>query len=195
MRIVAASNGCLEEEVRAGRFRRDLFYRLNLLSIEVPPLRARRDDIPLLSQHFLRECARRYSSLEKTLHGDTMSWFNEYGWPGNIRELENLLHREYLLCEERELQIGEPKSFGEKQSPGSAALPDGLTTLAIKYRLAKAHALEQFDRAYLSQLLTITRGNITRAAALAGKERHALGKLLKHYGISHKQQCAEDQVS
>jgi DNA-binding NtrC family response regulator len=194
VRIVAASNGCLEEEVRRGRFRCDLYYRLNLLSIDVPPLRARREDIPLLCRHFLCECARRYSSEEKTLHGTTLSWFNEYSWPGNIRELENLLHREYLLCEDRELQIREPQTLAASHPQQSTVLPIAVDTHATKYRLARARALEQFDRAYLAQLLARAGGNVTKAAALAGKERRALGKLLKHYGISHMQENPADRT-
>lgn len=186
-RIVAACNGCLEEEVKAGRFRRDLYYRLNLLSIEVPPLRARREDIPLLSQYFLCECARRYASLEKTLHCATLSWFNEYSWPGNIRELENLLHREYLICEDPEIRITAPSEI--RGEPADLTIPED--SEAINYQLAKARALEQFDRSYLVKILTLAGGNITKAAKLAGKERRALGKLLKHYGISHSQQAPD----
>lgn len=191
VRVVAACNACLEDEVEAGRFRRDLYYRLNLLSISVPPLRERSTDIPLLSEYFLRECARRYESCDKKLHSDTLSWFLHYSWPGNIRELENLVHREYLVCERRELLIEAPRELsgrdlprvtGKEQYP---ALPPQTDATATRYLPARARALEQFDRAYLSELIQHTRGNVTQAAALAGKERRAMGKLLKRYGISY----------
>ncbi len=191
VRVIAACNGCLEDAVKAGNFRRDLYYRLNLLSISVPPLRERSADIPLLSEYFLRECARRYGSCEKALHRNTLAWFLRYSWPGNIRELENLVHREYLICEDRELLIRAPGELGE--SLQQRAIPDErcserpaqTDTLATKYRFAKARALELFDRDYLTDLIHRTRGNVTQAAVLAGKERRAMGKLLKRYGISY----------
>lgn len=187
VRIVAACNSSLETEVEAGRFRRDLYYRLNVLSIDVPPLRARSVDIPLLADHFLRECARRYSSFEKTLDSHTLSWFVQYSWPGNIRELENLLHRAYLMCEDCELRIRQPTDFARtynEQTDTSLRID----VAAANYQAAKAMALEQFDRSYLSQVLALTEGNITKAARLAGKERRALGKLLKRYRISYSQE-------
>ncbi|MFD1295317.1 sigma 54-interacting transcriptional regulator [Lysobacter gummosus] len=191
VRVVAACNGCLEDEVKAGHFRRDLYYRLNLLSITVPPLRERGADIPLLSKYFLREFARRYASCEKDLHSHTLSWFLHYDWPGNVRELENLVHREYLICEGRELLIRAPSEFNDSDQQRAllgercAALPLQTDALATSYHLAKAHALEQFDRAYLTELIHRTHGNVTQAAALAGKERRAMGKLLKRYGIGY----------
>lgn len=184
VRVIAASNSCLEEDVRAGRFRQDLYYRLNVLSLDVPPLRVRQGDVQLLSRHFLDECAQRYSMPAKSLHARTIQWFDEYGWPGNIRELENLLHREYLLCDDEKLQIQEPPGASSAANASGAAL-SGVDATCTTYRLAKSRALEEFDRAYLSQLLKQAQGNVTKAAQLAGKERRALGKLLKRYRIPH----------
>jgi two-component system, NtrC family, response regulator GlrR len=195
LRIIAACNGCLETEIRAGRFRQDLYYRLNLLSIDVPPLRERHGDTTILSQYFLREFARRYSMPNKTLHGATARWFNEYVWPGNVRELENLLHRECLTHEAEELRISEPRAFHEGSRSATVTLAVDTNSQATQYHLAKARALEQFDRAYLSQLLTLAGGNITKAAVLAGKERRALGKMLKRYGISRAQAGADDHIT
>jgi two-component system response regulator GlrR len=178
VRIIAASNRCLEDEVRAQRFREDLFYRLNLLTLQVPPLRVRSGDVHVLAKHFLGECARRYSMPRKSLHERTRLWFEEYGWPGNVRELENLLHREYLLCDDELLRIAAPAGV---DAPAPAPVVD---LGHLSYRAAKAHALEEFDRSYLVQLLQRTRGNVTKAAQLAGKERRALGKLLKRYDIA-----------
>ena len=185
VRIIAASNGCLEDEVSANRFRQDLYYRLNLLAIDVPPLRTRRGDVRLLSQHFLREYAQRYSMPPKSLHGETMQWFDGYGWPGNVRELENLLHREWLLSEDDELRIPAPDAAKDKATVSICSALKSDAALA-PYRLAKARALEEFDRAYLSGLLRRTHGNVSKAAQLAGKERRAFGKLLKRYRISRR---------
>ena len=182
VRVIAACNSRLEDGVTAGRFRQDLFFRLNLLSIDVPPLRSRDGDVSVLSEHFLDECARVYSMPRKFLHQETVRWFNEYGWPGNVRELQNLLHRECLMGDELKIRIAQPPGIS-----GASALPAALPTLDarnVSYRAAKTHAVEAFDRAYLTQLLLQTGGNITKAAQIAGKERRSLGRLLKRYHIS-----------
>ncbi len=180
VRVIAACNGCLEEDVRARRFREDLYYRLNVLNVEVPPLRARTGDVPLLSQHFLAECARRYGRPRKILHERTLLWFDCYRWPGNVRELENLLHREYLLSETEQLCIREP---GGGAHATVESVSPGIDPPIINYRQAKTQVLQEFDRSYLSRLLQQTHGNVTKAAQIAGKERRALGKLLKRYRI------------
>jgi transcriptional regulator with PAS, ATPase and Fis domain len=182
VRILAASNRCLENEIEAGRFRQDLYYRLNLIGLEVPPLRARDGDVQILSEHFLRECALRYRIPAKTLNRATLLWFNEYDWPGNIRELENTLHREYLLSDNEELCIRPPRKLSSK-SVDVIELENA--QLELTYQQAKLRILQEFDRAYLNRLIKRTRGNVTKAAQLAGKERRAFGKLLKRYRIGY----------
>jgi DNA-binding NtrC family response regulator len=178
VRIVAASNRSLEQEIAEGRFRNDLYYRLNLIAVDVPPLRERPGDVRVLSCHFLRTCAERYSLPDKHLHEYTARWFDQYGWPGNIRELENLIHREFVLCDDAELSIPLPNGL---DAPPPAAQPTDPGDLP--YRNAKLRAVHEFNRAYLTQLMQRTQGNVTRAAEIAGKERRALGKLLKRYSI------------
>jgi DNA-binding NtrC family response regulator len=180
VRIVAASNRRLEQEIMVGQFRQDLYYRLNLIALEVPPLRARSGDVRVLSQHFLRECAERYRAAAKRLDETTLAWFGEYTWPGNVRELENLIHRGYLLCDGEELRIAAPAGL-ERHVP--AQMVDEEVIGQLSCRVAKSRALQEFDRAYLTRLMQRTQGNVTRAAELAGKERRALGKLLKRYQI------------
>jgi two-component system response regulator GlrR len=181
VRILAASNRCLEQEIHAGRFREDLYYRLNLLELNVPPLRDRAGDVPVLSQHFLRDCARRYSMPGKQLHEATLHWFCQYGWPGNVRQLENLIHREYLLCDDEQLQIKAPAALATQP----AAIPIGASDVDYPgYQAAKSRVLQEFARTYLTQLMARAQGNVTKAAELAGKERRALGKLLKRHRIS-----------
>ena len=120
VRIVAASNRCLKEEVRANRFRADLYFRLNLIALEVPPLRERAGDVRILSEHFLQECARRYRLPDKYLNDGSLVCLGDYAWPGNVRELENLIHRAYLLCDDEQLKISTPEASsgaGEGASP------------------------------------------------------------------------------
>lgn len=180
VRVVAASNRNLEAEMRAGRFREDLYFRLNLISLQVPPLRTRQGDVQILASHFLSVCAQRYSDQAKRLHRSTLEWFSSYRWPGNVRELENLIHREFLLHDDHELIIEAPSGC----EPAPAIACDAIPALAhLSYRAAKSQALQEFDRAYLTQMVRRTRGNVTQAAILAGKERRAFGKLLKRYQI------------
>jgi transcriptional regulator with GAF, ATPase, and Fis domain len=187
VRIIAASNRDLEGEVRAGRFRADLFFRLNLIAVQVPALRERAADIRALSQYFLAECARRYSLADKKLDEHALRRLCAYAWPGNVRELENLIHRAYLLGDGERLEITLPGATDAMSRP-SSDLPPSVRAAAddsppLCYRLAKLRALQEFDRDYLTRLLQRASGNVTRAAQLAGKERRALGKLLKRYGI------------
>jgi two-component system, NtrC family, response regulator GlrR len=179
VRIVAASNRRLEDEVKAGRFRQDLFYRLDLVSLRVPALRERPGDIRLLAEYFLQQCAQRYRMPSKPLHRRSAQWFEQYGWPGNVRQLENLIHREYLLSEAHELDIQLP----EDSPPLIASGVDVAEPEDLNYRDARLRVLQEFDRSYLTRLIERTGGNVTQAAKLAGQERRAFGKLLKRYGI------------
>lgn len=185
VRVVAACNRNLEELIRQGQFRADLFYRLKLVAIELPPLRARDSDAALLAEHFMRTCAQRYGMPAKKLHASTLAWLSHYDWPGNVRELENLIHSQYLLSEDAELRIQPPQEAKnivlnlaldfERAFVETDELPG--------YAQAKAEVLAAFDRNYLQRLLSKTDGNVTRAAKIAGKERRALGKLIKRYKI------------
>src|SRR5262245_51866723 len=192
VRILAASNRSLEEEIAAGRFRQDLYYRLNLISLDIPPLRERRGDVQVLSQYFLRQWTERYRLPHKRLHETTRTWFDSYGWPGNVRELENLIHRECLCCDEVELNIKAPAAM-RAQAQGSKEPAEPVAQLS--YRAAKTRVLQEFDRTYLTQVIRRANGNVTKAAKLAGKERRALGKLLKRYRISPVAVSGNDEPS
>ncbi len=173
-RIVAASNRPLSAIVAQGGFRSDLLYRLNILSLRVPPLRERPDDIAPLAVHYLRLLCARYGLMSKRLHAATLNWMRRYPWPGNVRELENLLHRLVLLSDGEEIRYtGEVE--GESIPESGYGYPD--------FHTAKAQAIADFERAYLARVMAETQGNVTAAARLACKERRSLGKLLKKYGI------------
>lgn len=187
VRIVVASNRKLQKLVDERCFRADLMFRLQVLTLDVPPLRERPGDPLLLAEHFLDQYARRYAvAAPPVLDADTRGWLDDYRWPGNIRELENLMHREFLLGENRALHIAMPgrdaAPAGDAPAPGPA--PNGPLQ---PYSAARDQALEEFDAAYLHSLLLRTEGNVTHAAQLAGKERRALGKMLKLRGIDCSQ--------
>ena len=172
-RIIAASNRPLQAVVEQGAFRSDLLYRLDILNLQVPPLRERNDDIAALARHFLSLFCARYGLQAKRLHPATVEWMSRHAWPGNVRELENLVHRLVLLSDGDDIHY-----------TGEAAVADpSPETCPANFQCAKARAIEAFERAYLSWVMTETRGNVTAAARLASKERRALGKLLKKHGI------------
>jgi DNA-binding NtrC family response regulator len=178
VRILAASNAHLAELAQSGAFRPDLLYRLRILCLSLPPLRERHGDVAFLSTGFLEACDQRYRFGLKTLHPETLQWMDRYPWPGNIRELENLLYREYLLSEAPVIRIEPPASL-HASAPGGQDHHGG----DIAFNRAKARAIEVFERGYLVSLMDVARGNVSLAAKLAGKERRSLGKLLKKHGL------------
>ena len=180
VRIIAASNRNLEQLAARDAFRADLLFRLRIMSVELPPLRARHGDPALLARHFVSELARTYSMAERTLAASTLQWLDRYSWPGNVRELEHVVHREFLMSDAGELRIGDgPRPTVNTLQVALDAQPT--------YGTAKARAIEQFHRQYLSDLMKRFGGNVSRAARAAGKERRALGKLISKYGIEISQ--------
>jgi two-component system response regulator GlrR len=176
VRVIAASNQALTHLARHGLFRSDLLFRIKVMSVELPPLRARPGDARMLAEHFLDECHRRYRGEPKWLHASTLAWIDSHDWPGNVRELENFIHRGFVLTEGPELLAPDPPLT-------AGVLPGRAAAEAECYRSAKAAAISAFDRQFLRTLLARECGNVTRAARAAGKDRRALGRLLKNYGI------------
>lgn len=180
VRVVAACNRSLDELCVRGEFRRDLYYRIKIVEVVLPPLRARPGDAVMLAEYFLLRCTARYSGGPRRMHPETLAWIDRYQWPGNVRELENLIDSHFLLCDGEELMI-QPCTAGvhsnEKADPPDSTHP------IPEYRRAKADAIAHFDREYLARVMAETKGNVTHAARIAGKERRALGKLLKRYKI------------
>ncbi|MDH5361345.1 MAG: sigma-54 dependent transcriptional regulator [Gammaproteobacteria bacterium] len=182
IRILAASNQSLESLVKNGQFRQDLFFRLNILSIIIPPLRERLDDVELLAYHFLEKYMGLYRQPRKSICMNTIRWMWRYDWPGNVRELENVIHRGFMLSKGDVLIVEEARTTNEdiKDEPiGALPMTDINSTLAQ----AKKTLIDQFEYTYLQHLLRKTGGNVSKAALIAGKERRALGKLLKKHNI------------
>ena len=186
VRVIAASNRDFDEMVQDGSFRQDLLYRLAIMSLSLPPLRARSSDIPALIRHFIGRFAREYGREAPRLDEAGIDAAMRYGWPGNIRELENVVHRQFLLAEDGVLRLDLPVAgrnapFAEGPVEGMAG---GLAALDMK--AAKAKVIERFERDYLETLIAAAGGNVSAAARQAGKERRAFGKLLKKYGIDRE---------
>jgi transcriptional regulator with GAF, ATPase, and Fis domain len=155
VRLVAATNRDVETEVREGRFRQDLFYRLNVFPIHLPPLRERPDDIPLLATYFLRLTAERFDRRIHSIERDSMRRLQQYAWPGNIRQLQNVIERSVIMSDEGELVVA------ESSLPGST---DSGHLVAQAELFAGNPTLEEIKKRYVDHLLTVTRGNMVRAS-------------------------------
>jgi DNA-binding NtrC family response regulator len=179
-RVIAASNTDLKVMTETGSFRTDLYYRLNVFPIEIPSLRNRKEDIPILAEVFLKKLNQYYAKDIADIHPLVLEAFQRYHWPGNIRELENLIERSYILENGATLS---PESFpGELFEGGdsTAQVPlDPNRTLAEVRR----DGMESLERSYLEELLKATRGRINEAADNAGIGTRQLHKLLTKYGI------------
>ena len=175
VRIIAATNVDLQRRVREGSFRDDLFYRLAVLTLTLPPLRERPADIPLLATYFWTMHAKIRSGARKYLSPQAIQALCRYPWPGNIRELENTIQTVLVLSEAQTI---------EPQDLPITLPPSPQSASGTSFRQAKCSAIEHFERAYLSELLGRHNGNVTHAARDAKKDRRALGRLIKKYRIS-----------
>ena len=172
VRIITASNADLKNSLETGRFRSDLFYRLNIVSLILPPLRERREDIPVLARHFLKKYESRFGA--RTFSPAALEALSDYSWPGNIRELENMV--QYLMI------FASDKIIGAKSLPFSAEHCE-TTRSHLPFQEAKKRANESFEKKYITNLLSINDFNITHAARAAGKDRRAFGRLVKKYNL------------
>ncbi|WP_220432497.1 sigma-54 interaction domain-containing protein [Saccharospirillum alexandrii] len=182
VRVFAATNADLNDMVALGGFRQDLLYRLNILRIVLPPLRDRGNDIDLLAGHFIARFCRQYNMPDKQLSAAASQWLYAHDWPGNIRELENLLHRAILSCPGTVIQREDLTP--DQDSSITPSMPYTRLNMDLSFQDAKAEVISQFERHYLEALMNRCNGNVSQAARVAGKERRALGKLLKKYGLS-----------
>jgi len=172
VRLVAAANTDFTEALKSGRFRKDLYYRLNVLSVRLPPLRERVDDVLLLARHFLSKYAQKFAAPARDFAPATRMKLACYDWPGNVRELENVVERAVVLAEQALIHPQDIR-LQEAVSPERNA----------SFHELKAMAIEQFERNYLRQALAAHDGNITKAAESAHKARRAFWELLRKHRI------------
>ncbi|HMB51871.1 MAG TPA: sigma 54-interacting transcriptional regulator, partial [Thermoanaerobaculia bacterium] len=183
VRIVAATNLNLEEAIASGEFREDLYYRLNIIPIELPPLRQRREDIPYLVQHFLKTISRDLGQEEREIEPRVLDLFDRHPWPGNVRELEAAVHRALVLSSSERLA---PTDFSwialESGDPGAAAA----VAAAVVPELSDGgyeEALSRYDRRLIESALERCEGRIRETARLLGIARNTLKSKMKRYGI------------
>ena len=175
VRVLAASNQDLKELIAQGRFREDLYYRLNVIPIEVPPLRRRKEDIPALVGHFIALFSAENGKRPKTISVEALAYFLSYDWPGNVRELRNMVERLVIMA---------PRDVvGPEDLPPPLRAKEGPAEDVQRERTLK-DAREAFERAYIVAELRAHDGNVTRTADTLGIERSHLYRKLKAYGIT-----------
>jgi transcriptional regulator with GAF, ATPase, and Fis domain len=182
IRVIAATNKNLKAEVERGSFREDLYYRMAVVTVHVPPLRERSEDLPLLMKHFLAQSAK--GGLRAQIPAAALLRFVEYPWPGNVRELRNVTERAAALHKSKDLDL---ESFLEEIAKGlgeTSAHRDA--SAALPFKEAKSKVVDAFERAYLTDLIEQAGGNVSKAARTARLDRHHLKDLLKKHGIETK---------
>ena len=176
VRVMAATNKELLEEIESGRFREDLYYRLNVVSVNIPPLRDRREDIPLLAQHFLKIYSEKNNREIKGFTPQAMDNFLRYGWPGNVRELMNAVERGVVLTQTEYLD--------ERVLSTAAKVEEFEAEMISKNGIPGDIPLDEIERVAILKALDLTEGNKSEAARRLGITRQTLLKKLKKYGVS-----------
>ncbi len=184
VRLIAATNRDLEKETEAGRFRKDLYYRLNVVPIHLPPLRDRRSDVPVLAKHFIQKYNKRLNKKIEGIADEALQSLSNYPFPGNIRELENLMERVILFADGPRIELKdlpEPVRGGGPQPAYSGTLTPVPGETPLKDFLKQKQA--EIEKAFIVQALAKTEGNVTRAARLLQISRKSLQTKMKEFGL------------
>jgi transcriptional regulator with PAS, ATPase and Fis domain len=177
-RVLSASNRNLEDLVRTDKFRQDLYYRLNVIRIELPPLRHRGDDVPLLVQHFVEKFAAGAKRHVDGIEAEALAVLKNYDWPGNIRELEHTIERAVLLGKGSRIELEDlPRNV----------VADGQSSVVLAQALTKQLTLRDLEREYVAKVLDATNGNKTEAAKILGVDRTTLYRKLEEYKLKDDQ--------
>lgn len=196
VRIIAASNANMKQKVKAGSFREDLMYRLDVLQVALPTLKKRGEDIQLLAQHFLASMALQNKHRSKVFHPRVIAAMQGFNWEGNVRELDNFVKRAYILSENYVIDDISILATESDTDSSSSAEPDSkippttphcLSNITQSFQTAKDKLVYQFEHDYLNKLLTHTQGNISKAAQIAKKERRSFCRLMEKHGFERKQ--------
>jgi len=179
VRVLAATNKDLEKEMEAGRFRQDLYYRLNVIPLIVPPLRDRKQDIPVLVRRFLKDFAQREGDAEKSITEEALALFMDHDWPGNVRELKNFTERLVIMTPAMTITDSDIPQL-EKELHGE--VPEDLAKMADSYRAAKV----EFEKNFIARKLQEFDGNVSKTAEAIGLERSNLHRKIKAYGLESK---------
>ncbi|HEY9070422.1 MAG TPA: sigma-54 dependent transcriptional regulator [Candidatus Ozemobacteraceae bacterium] len=189
VRVLAATNRDLTKAIRENQFREDLFYRLNVVNIHLPPLRERRSDIPMLVQHFASRINKKFNKVQTQFSEAFMARLLQYPWPGNVRELQNLIERVIILEDESMFQNASTQVPMRAKLDNDSYVSDSL--LAMPYKEAKELVLKGFERRYFEALLAKAKGNVSQAARLAQMHRKNLYLKLKELGLVKAGEAAD----
>ncbi|WP_029893746.1 sigma-54-dependent transcriptional regulator [Desulfohalovibrio reitneri] len=179
-RVVASTNQDLAALVADRSFREDLYYRLNVLTLRVPPLRERKEDVPLLAGAFLSRACRELGSGEKVLSPDAVGELSRRDWPGNVRELQNFMRRLAVFSPGEEVDVTAVRLADGGHAPG---VPDGTSAAPLPFKDAKARLVDEFTQGYMRELMERTKGNVSQAARESGLSRVALQNTLARIGL------------
>jgi two-component system, NtrC family, nitrogen regulation response regulator GlnG len=182
-RVVAATNRDLAAEVAAARFREDLYHRLAVLCIEIPPLRLRRDDVRLLARHFVQDAASKLGVEAPSIPPPLLAMIAEQDWPGNVRQLRNVMERAVTLT-----PTGQPLDAATLglQPPGLDPSRAAVVDINVPFHDAKGRLIDAWERDYVSALLTKAKGNVSVAARVAGMSRMSLYALLEKHRVNYR---------
>jgi DNA-binding NtrC family response regulator len=204
VRVISATNRDLEQAIEAGQFRADLYYRLRVVQINLPPLSERPSDIPLLASHFLKSYAAKYGLKCTELSREALARLGAYSWPGNVRELRNVIERSAVLADGTSLRAEDlpeeiaanragasihapaPSTASAASAPQAAGKEDESELLPVPYLADFREARRAFERAYIERVLVETHGNVTRAAERVGMHRQSLQQKLKDLGLTRR---------
>ena len=181
VRIIAATNRDLDAEVQKGTFREDLYYRLNVMQIRIPPLRERREDIPVLARYYLEHFNRKFNKHVRDIAPAFLEEMERYSWKGNVRELRNVMERCVLFCQ-GELLTGEETGLEFKREDGAAAGPSYPMKDLTQSPIDLKREVDAFERAYIDRAMELSGGNSSRAAQLLGCTRFTLKRRLEQSG-------------
>jgi DNA-binding NtrC family response regulator len=177
VRVVAATHRDLEKLVEEGSFREDLYYRLRVVEVELPPLRDRAEDIPALADRFLTQVAERLERRKKLLSDSALARLARYGWPGNVRELRNALEQAAVLSSGETIEVEDLRLDEAKAPPGDAP------STAVVFSDAKRQHVERFERDYLLRALRENDGNVSRTAQAIGMVRQSLQQKIRELDL------------
>jgi two-component system response regulator AtoC len=190
VRIVSATHRPLEQEIANGNFRADLFYRLRVVTVDIAPLRERREDIPVLAESFARGAAERYNLPARPIGQSALRLLIEYDWPGNVRELRNTIERAAIMAEGDELTARDLPEEIKKTAPRAGeratAEPERDGSLAVPFTADFRSDRREFERRYIARCLEDSGGNVTRAAAILGMHRQSLQHKLRELGLARR---------
>jgi two-component system, NtrC family, nitrogen regulation response regulator NtrX len=188
-RVLAATNKDLPAEIRSGRFREDLYFRLNVVPISVPSLRERAEDVPLLADHFMAMLAREYGRLPKTFDADAVVALQRYKWPGNVRELRNLVERLMIMVPGDRVSSRDLGFLEYGLQPDSLPATRSATIAPLHY------ARDEFEKQYILRALANQHGNMSRTAEVLGVERSNLYKKMRAFGIAPTRRGDDEDVA